>query len=88
MARQTQIEFKVFMKAIEKCANQRFGKHIITPKRGSARRIELFKQETDKIPCDIWVVHEDRYVYTKDLKKAYIKLGVSKKEFLDMVESL
>ena len=88
MPRQTQIEFRDFIKAIEVCARQRFGRHIIKPKRGSAIRIELFRRKADKIPCEFWVVHRDKYVYTKDLKKAYTKLGVSKKEFLKIIDSL
>lgn len=88
MAIQTNIKFKDFIKAIEKCAVQKFEKCIITPKRGSARRIELFKKKIDKDPCEMWVVHENKYVYSDDFKKAYTKLGISKKEFLDIIDSL
>ena len=88
MAIQTQVKFKDFMKAIEKCATQRFGKYDIIPKSGSARRIELFKEKTDKEPCEMWVVHEEKYVYSDDFKKAYTKLGISKEEFLDIIDSL
>ncbi len=88
MAVQTNIKFKDFMKAIEKCALQRFEKYNIIPKSGSARRIELFKKKTDKDPCEMWVVHESKYVYSDDFKKAYTKLGITKKEFLDIINSL
>ncbi len=85
MPRQTQIKFKDFIKAIEKCAGQRFSKCNIISKKGSARRIELFRKTNDSIPCEMWVVHEDRYVYTKDFKKAYTKLGISEQAFLKIV---
>lgn len=88
MAIQTQIKFRTFVKAIEKCANRRFGKCVIISKRGSGRRIELFKKRTDKIPCEMWVVHEARYVYSDDLKKTYTKLGINKKAFLKIIDSL
>lgn len=88
MPKQTRIKFKVFMKAIERCAAQRFGKCNIIPKRGSARRIELFRQKTDKNPIEMWVVHQNKYVYTWDFKKAYTKLGITKQEFLDIIDSL
>jgi len=88
MVRETQIRWRDFIKAIEKCANQRFEKCDIIPRRGSKRRIELFRKETDEKPYTFWVVHEDRYVYSKDLKKACNHLEVSKKEFSEIINSL
>lgn len=86
MSKQTQIEFKDFLKAIRICAVKKFGKYKIIEKRGSGTRIELFKNKDDEKPCDMWTVHRDRYVWSKDFKKAYTKLGVDKKEFLDVID--
>ena len=49
--------------------------------------VELFRNEDDEKPFDMWVVHRDRYVWSKDLKKAYTKLRINKDEFLDIIYS-
>jgi hypothetical protein len=85
--KQTQIEFKDFLKAIVISAIRNFGKYRVIEKRGSGIRIELFKNKSDRTPCDMWTVHRDRYVWSKDLKKAYTKLGLTKEEFLDIMKS-
>ena len=87
MPKQTQIEFRDFLKAIKICADKKFGNFNIIEKRGSGIRIELFKNKDDKSHCDMWTVHRDRYVWSKDFKKAYTKLGVNKKEFLDIINN-
>lgn len=87
MPEQTQIEFKDFLKAIVICAIKNFGKYKILEKRGSGIRIELFKNKDDEQPSDMWTVHRDRYVWSRDLKKAYTKLRINKKDFLDVIDS-
>lgn len=83
MSGQTQIKFKDSLKAIAICTVRKFGKYKIIEKRGSGIRIELFKNKDDEKPCEMWTVHRDRYVWSKDLQKAYTKLSISKEEFLE-----
>ncbi len=82
MPKQTQIEFKLVVKCIKKCAAERFAKFNIIEKSGSAIRFELFEKDTDKDPISMWVMHEDKYIYTDDLKKACANLKVTKEELL------
>lgn len=56
MSKRSQIKFGKFIMAIEKCADKYFKKCNIIPKSGSARRIELFEEEDDEVPCKMWVV--------------------------------
>lgn len=84
----TRIKFPEFFKTIERIAVKKFNRCNIVNKGGSARRIELFSKKDDNVPCDFLVVHLDKTVWSGDLKKACEKLGVSKKEFMDTVDSL
>ena len=84
----TRIKWKDFIKAVERIAIKNFGNYKIFPKTGSARRIELFKNINDKIPCEICVVHEDSVVWSGDLKKVCSALKVSKEYFQKIVDSL
>jgi len=86
VSEQTQIEFKDFLKAIVICAVKNFGKYKIIEKRGSGIRIELFRNKDDEKPIDMWTIHRDRYVWSKDLKKAYTKLGLTKEKFLETIK--
>ena len=65
---------------------KKYEKYQIINKRGSGRRIELFKKKNDEIPCVFWVVHEDKYIWSGDLKKACFHLGINKKEFIKKAE--
>ena len=58
------------------------------PKSGSARRIELFAKQTDVIPVTFWVIHEDKRVWSGDLKKACGHLEISTKDFKKIANSL
>lgn len=84
----TNIKYKDFLKIVAKLAIKNFGKYRIIPKSGSARRFELFTDEEDTIPCNMWVIHEDKYIYSDDLKKACTNLGVTKNEFEKLVKEL
>lgn len=84
----TKIKWKDFLKAIERIADKNFGRYQIKPKSGSARRIDLFKNAQDNIPCAFFVVHEDKTVWSGDLKKACLELNCSKGEFMEVVNSL
>ena len=81
MPKETQIKFKDFLKVVKTCANKKFAKFNIIQKRGSAIRFELFNNKNDEVPSKMWVVHESKYVYTDDLKKACDNLEVTKEEF-------
>jgi len=85
---QTNIKYKDFLKVVKKLAEERFGKYRIISGSGSARRFELFTNKEDAIPCSYWVVHEDKYIYSDDLKKAYTNLSVTKEEFKQLVKDL
>jgi len=85
---QTNIEFSDFLKAIKIIASQKFKAISIINKPGSGRRIELFLRENDPFPKEMWVVHESKYVYSKDLKKACSHLGITVNQFEEIVHSL
>lgn len=80
---QTSIKWRDFVKTIEYFANLKFGKYFIIPKKGSARRIELFQGRSDTTPCEFLVIHQDKVVWSKDLEKTCAKLGVSEEEFIE-----
>ncbi len=82
MPKQTQIEFKAVVKCIKKCATEKFANFKIIEKSGSAVRFELFENDTDEVPCAMWVMHKSKYIYTDDLKKACANLKVTEEELL------
>ncbi|MFZ3054690.1 MAG: hypothetical protein WA091_01790, partial [Minisyncoccales bacterium] len=59
MAKKNQIKFKYFIKGLELIASKNFYNYNLIQKRGSGRRLELFKEKGDKIPCAMNVFHED-----------------------------
>lgn len=85
---QTKYKFKDFIKAVEICAAKRFGSYNIISKPGSARRIELFKDKKDSIPSEMFVVHEDKNIWSDDLKKAALHLKMTKEELEEVIKSL
>lgn len=85
---QTSIKWKDFIKTIVYFANLKFSRYSIENKSGSARRIELFKDEKDTCPCEMRVVHEDKFVWSKDLKQICSSLGVSVKEFTEKAKDI
>lgn len=82
MPKQTQIEFKTVVKCIKKCAVAKFANFKMIQKSGSGIRFELFENETDEVPAAMWVMHESKYIYTDDLKKACENLKVTQEELL------
>lgn len=73
----TNIKFKDYLKAVKVIAEGKFDKISYIKKSGSGRRFEL--RRGNKIT--MWVIHEERYIYSKDLKKTLEKLNVTEKEF-------
>ena len=55
--------------------------------KGSARRFEIFTKKSGVVPEKMWVAHEDKTVWSEDLKKALFNLGVTKKQFQEIVNS-
>ena len=85
----TGIDFKDFLKAVPILARKKGFIPKFYPTRGSAIRFELFNNKTDTEPAKMWVVHEDKRekkVYSDDLKKACKEIGVSKKDFEDLIK--
>lgn len=83
----TRIPFKKFYKAVAKIAFRKYEKCHFIPKSGSKRTIEIFKKKDDSIPAVMWAVHEDKTVWSGDLKKACRCLEVTKKEFEEVVSN-
>lgn len=90
MAIPTNIDFKDYLKAVPILAIRRGYLLKSYRKDGSAIRFELFKNETDAVPERMWVVHEDlreKKIYSDDLKKACKELGVTKKDFENLIRN-
>jgi len=95
MAIPTNIYFKDYLKAVPILAIRRGYVLKSYRKDGSAIRFELFRSETETIPEGaipekMWVVHEDlkeKKIYSDDLKKACKELGVTKKDFEDLIRN-
>ena len=88
MAIPTNISFKDYLKAVSILAIRRGYILKSYRKDGSAIRFELFKNKADDKPEKMWVVHEDlkeKKIYSDDLKKACMELGVTKKDFDDLI---
>ena len=73
----TNIKFKDYLKVVELIAVRKFDDFYFIKKPGSARRLEFVKGETVLMQ----VVHEEKYIYSKDFKQTLEKLGVSEEEF-------
>lgn len=90
MAIPTDIDFKDYLKAVPILAIRRGYLLKSFRKDGSAIRFELFRNETDTVPEKMWVVHESqkiRRIFSDDLKKACKELGVTKKDFDDLIRN-
>lgn len=85
---QTRILFKNFVKALEVCAEKKNIYIRIVSKPGTGRRIELFKDTKGESPFDMFVVHEARFLYSGDFKKACTVFGFTKQEFLKILDSV
>lgn len=95
MAIPTNIYFKDYLKAVPILAARRGYLLKSYRKDGSAIRFELFRSQTGTIPEGaipekMWVVHESqkiRRIFSDDLKKACKELGVTKKDFDDLIRN-
>ena len=89
-----QIKFMNFLKAIDHYAKKNFAAHSIQQggktngqksSKGSAVRMEFYKEKTDFEPSIVLVIHRKEYINRKYLSKARRKLGLNKKEFLTLL---
>lgn len=87
MPKQTKYKYKDFLKTDELAAYLKYEKIIVSQKRGSGVRFEVFIKESDKEPHTFWVVHEDKFIYTKDLRKTCNHLQIEEKVFIKMIEN-
>lgn len=83
----TRIKFKHYIKAIEKIASQKYERFLYSYGSGSSRRFDLFLKKSDTIATKMWTAHEDKFVWSGDLKKACDALEFNKKDFQKLVDS-
>ncbi|MBI2617868.1 hypothetical protein HYW58_00195 [Candidatus Kaiserbacteria bacterium] len=77
MAVPTNIKFKDYVKVVKLIAARKFDSFSYIKKRGSARRFDFIKNEKPLMQ----VVHEEKYIYSKDFKQTLEKLEVTEEEF-------
>ncbi len=84
----TKYKFKDFERAIHKIAESKGLKVNKENKRGSARRFEVLEFDKDGKPKlrDFWVNHEDKFIYTRDMKKCLNPLGITKEQLIEVLE--
>ncbi len=78
----TNIKFKDFVKVVKLIAARKCDEFSYINKSGSARRFDFV---IDSKP-QIQVVHEEKFIYTKDFKQMLAKLDVTEKEFRDYLK--
>ena len=52
---------------------------------GSTIRFEVFENEDDEVPIDLWVAHRDKYVHKGDLKKVCDRFDITANDFAKLV---
>lgn len=77
---ETKIKYNNFVKAVDKFLLSQGLSYNFERKSGSARRFEVFGVNKDR-PEKMWVVHENKKIYSDDLKKTCLNLGITIKEF-------
>ena len=85
MPKKNQIKWNDFLKATEKLIESKYPKYKIVQKRGSGIRFEVFENEDDDVPIEMWVAHKDKYVGNWDLKKVCERFGITPDEFADSI---
>ena len=86
----TKFKFKEYEKAIYKIASN---KSLILNKEnksGSGRRYEVFEitKDNSRKLKGFWVVHEDKYIYTRDMIKCLPHLEITKDELVSVLEEI
>lgn len=82
MPKKHQIKFNDIIKALKK-KEFKNGKLYIQQKRGTGIRCEYFNHNNKtKIPNEMWVMHESKYIHKGDLKKIENKLNISIEKLL------
>ncbi len=92
MLKPTPYSLKEYIKAISICSIGRFAKFEDYPSSGSAHGFRLFQKESDKEPCEIWIVHtghgKKRKIYPRDFKKAPHHLGMTEESFVEVIKNI
>lgn len=88
MPKKNQIKFRDFQYVVAHYMQQHFFGHRVVQKKGSGIRYEIFYSQADNFPNKMWVVHEEKYVHKGDLTKTCQNLGITLKEFMELVEDL
>jgi hypothetical protein len=73
----TNIKFKDFVRAVRLIAARKCDEFAYVKKSGSARRFDFVLNGRARIQ----VVHEEKYIYSRDFKQMLEKLEVTEKEF-------
>jgi hypothetical protein len=84
----TKIKIKDFLKALEVLSERKDLFYRITNKRGSGRRFDIFKDKDSKIPVGMFVIHEAKVLYSKDLEKVCHEFDITEDEFGEIVDGL
>lgn len=86
----TKFKFKDYEKAIAKIANEKSLTINRENKSGSGRRYEVFEPGEDGKPKlkGFWVVHEDKQIYTRDMRKCLPVLGVTEEKLISILEGI
>ena len=82
----TSIKYKNFIKAIRFLSVEKGVRLKVINKSGSKRSFRFFSSQ-EEIP-DIFVVHEAKTIYTKDLKKFCDYFNLTKEEFIEFSNNL
>ncbi|MDO8664125.1 MAG: hypothetical protein Q7K44_01025 [Candidatus Liptonbacteria bacterium] len=86
----TKFKFKDYEKAIAKVASEKLLTIEKENKSGSARRYEVFESDQNGKPKlkGFWVVHEDKQIYTRDMRKCLPVLGITEEKLISILEKI
>lgn len=80
----TNIKFKQYVKAVFTIVENKGWECKYKCKGGTERRFDVLKDDN---LVTFWCVHEAKVIYSDDLKKAFIKLGVTKEYFENLIKN-
>ncbi len=86
----TKFKFKKYEKAIYKIAENKSLILNKESKSGSGRRYEVFDVDKENKPRlkGFWVIHEDKYIYTRDMYKCLDVLEITKEQLISILEKI
>lgn len=84
----TKYKFKDYHRAVCKLANDKGLVVDITNKPGSGRRYEVFNFVNGNPTLKgFWVVHEDKYIWLRDMRKCLPVIGATEEELVAVLEA-